>query len=620
LEAMLELIDTIMVSDLINELLRQLPASPGVYLMRNARGNILYVGKAVNLRNRVRSYFNSPAKLDFKTSSLVEQVHDFEYFVVSSEQEALILELNLIKRYWPPFNVLLKDDKTFPYLKIQKGEDWPRLHITRRLENDGSKYFGPFASISTLRRTVDVLKRIFPLRSCTIKIDPAKNTRPCLKYHLGYCLAPCAGQCTPEDYANVLDQVVLFFEGKTEQIVRQLKKKMESAAEAMDYERAARFRDQLQAVQEVLEGQRIAMKVQGEQDAIAYAADKDQACVQVFMIRHGRLIGRESFTLKGVSGEKPSEILGSFIKQFYAAAPYIPPLLLISHPIEDQELIENWLSQKREGRVRLEAPQKGKKKQLIEIAAENARQGLEQLKIKQLAPPPVLSEALAEIQKALNLPALPARIEGYDISNIQGSDAVGSLIVFDNGKPKPGDYRRFKIKTVEGANDFAMLQEMLRRRFKRANSDEPEKATWKILPDLVLIDGGKGQLNAAREVMEEAGMTAVPLASLAKENEELYLPGRTSPIVLPKSSNGLKLLQRLRDEAHRFAIGYFQKLHHRRVFVSSLDAVTGIGPKRKKALLKQFGTVQGIREASLEELSRVKGVNRVLALHLKEAL
>ena len=607
-----------MTSSLIKELLRQVPESPGVYIMRNARGNILYVGKAINLRHRVRSYFTSPGKLSSKTRMLVDEVNDFEYFVVSSEQEALILELNLIKRYWPPYNVLLKDDKTFPYLKINLAEDWPRLHITRRVEDDGSHYFGPFASINSLRRTLDVLKRIFPLRTCTQKISPQENFRPCLKYHLRYCLAPCAAKITRAEYASVLAQMILFLEGKHEAITRSLKKKMAEAAESLDFERAARFRDQLKAVEDVVEGQSIAMKVRGEQDAIAFAADNDQACVQVFMIRHGKLIGRESFTLKGTSNEEPRLIMTSFIKQFYSASPYIPKLLLLQHSIDDLEVIGNWLSEKKKARVHIEVPERGRKKQLIEIVAENARQGLEQLKIKQLAVPAVLTEALTEIQKELHLSSLPSRIEGYDISNIQGKDAVGSLVVFEEGKPRPAHYRRFKIRTVEGANDYAMLQEMLKRRFKRAVEKGEDQNGWTTRPDLVLVDGGKGQLNAASEALKEAGFDSISLASLAKENEEIFIPGTSRPVILPRSSPGLKLLQRLRDEAHRFAIGYYQKVHKKRAFTSLLDEVSGIGPKKKKALIKQFGTLQGIRQATIGELMAVKGINQSLALKIKE--
>jgi excinuclease ABC subunit C len=609
-----------MTSSLIEELLRQLPPSPGVYIMRDVKGSILYVGKAVNLHNRVKSYFMAYSSHTSKTQRLVDLINDFEFFVVSSEQEALILELNLIKRYWPPYNVLLKDDKTFPYLKLKFDEDWPRLHITRRLEEDGSRYFGPFANIHSLRRTLDVLKRIFPLRTCTRPIEPQKTKRPCLNYHMKQCLAPCTGKVDRQDYNRMLAQLVLFLEGKQDTITRDLKRKMDAASRSMQYELAARFRDQLKALQDVVEGQNIAMKVQGEQDVIAYAADSDQACVQVFMIRNGKLIGRESFTLKGTNYEDPQQIMSSFVEQFYSASPYIPRLLLLQYPIDNKDVIEHWLSEKKGSSVSLEAPQRGKKRQLIEIVAENARQGLEQLKIKQLAVPSTLTEALNEVQIKLRLSQLPSRIEGYDISNIQGTDAVGSMVVFEEGKPEPSRYRRFKIKTVEGANDYAMLQEMLRRRFKRAVSPDNSSTGWNILPDLVLIDGGKGQLNAALEVMQELGLGSVPLAGLAKENEEIFLPGQSAPLVLSKSAPGLKLLQRLRDEAHRFAITYFKKVHKKRTFTSSLDEISGIGPKKKKALIKQFGTVQAIRQASLEELITVQGINRDLAQKIKERL
>jgi excinuclease ABC subunit C len=611
-----------MTNVLIEELLRQLPGSPGVYLMRNSKGNILYVGKAKNLRNRVRSYFNSSHKLSPKTQMMVSQVNDFEFFIVSSEQEALILELNLIKRYWPPYNVLLKDDKTFPYLRIKFTEDWPMLHITRRLENDGSHYFGPFASVNSLRRSLDVLKKVFPLRSCDKPIEGKKSIKPCLKYDMGYCLGPCAGKTSRSEYDKVLSQLIQFMDGKHEPITRELKKKMDMAAENLEYERASRFRDQLLAIKDVVEGQSIAMKVKGEQDVIAYAADKDQACVQVFLIRHGKLIGRESFTLKGTSNEEPVQIMTSFVKQFYSSSAYIPKLLLLQYSIEDTEVIENWLSEKRDARVHIEVPLRGKKKRLMDIVAENARQGLEQLKIKQLSVPAALNDALAEIQKKLELDRLPSRIEGYDISNIQGTDAVGSMVVFEDGKPKPAHYRRFKIKTVAGANDYAMLQETLRRRFKRALSNDHgnPSTTWTILPDLVLIDGGKGQFNAAYAVIKELGLESIPVASLAKENEELYIPQQTEPVVLPKSSMGLRLLQRLRDEAHRFAITYFQKVHKKRTFTSLLDEIPGIGPKKKKALIIHFGTVQAIREATIEDLIKVEGISPSLARKIKENL
>jgi excinuclease ABC subunit C len=607
---------------LISELLKQLPQSPGCYIMRNIRGNILYVGKAVNLHNRVRSYFTSTANMTPKTRLMVEQVHDFEYFVVSSEQEALILELNLIKRYWPPYNILLKDDKTFPYLKINLREEWPRLHVTRRLEEDGSHYFGPFASINSLRRTLNVLKRVFPLRSCTKPVEFRKTVRPCLKFDMGFCLGPCSGKVSNKEYHQILNQLIIFLNGKHESVTRALKKKMEAASSVLNYEQAARFRDQLQAVKDVVEGQSIALKVKGEQDVIAYATDNDQASVQVFMIRHGKLIGRESFNLKGTKHEEPGEIMTSFVQQFYSSSPYIPQLLLLQYPVESQEVIKQWLSGKKKGRVDIEIPHRGKKKQLIDIVAENARQSLQQLKIKQLSQPSMLTEAMVEIQKELHLFRLPSRIEGYDISNIQGTDAVGSMVVFEDGKPKPSHYRRFKIKTVEGANDYAMLQEMLRRRFKRMRlkNDKEDSGAWAITPDLVLIDGGKGQLNAAMEVIRDLEVEGVALASLAKENEEIFIPGQSQPVILSRSTNGLKMLQLLRDEAHRFAVSYFQNVHKKRTFRSALDGVSGIGPKRKKELIKHFGTVQAIRMASIEELTSLKGITHDLAQKLKDAL
>jgi excinuclease ABC subunit C len=603
-----------MVSSL-TEQIRGLPASPGVYLFKDAEDNILYVGKAASLRHRVGSYFGGGQRLTPKLQRMVSKVNDLDYFVTASEQEALILELNLIKRYHPTYNVRLKDDKTFPYLKIDLSEDWPRVHITRRLEEDGGRYFGPFASARSVRQTLKLIRGIFPFRSCSRTIT-GNDRRACLEYHIGRCLAPCIGVASREEYAEVIKQLALFLEGKQERVARQLESKMNKAAEALDFETAARLRDQLQAVREVVEGQRIAATVRGEQDVIAFAQERDQACVQVFFIRGGKLIGRESFILQGTRYEEPKQIMTSFIKQFYASSPYIPPLLLLQHPVEDAATIKAWLQGKRGGRVNIQVPRRGNKKQLLDIVAENAQEGLEQLKIKQLASPGALSAALDEIKRELKLPRLPSRIEGYDISDIRGTAAVGSMVVFDKGKPKPAHYRRFKIKTVAAANDYAMLQEVLRRRFKRAGAASD---TWAILPDLVLIDGGRGQLNAAREVIGEAGINAVPIASLAKENEEIFIPQKSQPVVLPRSSPALQLLQRLRDEAHRFALGYHQRVRKRGTFASALDGIPGIGPKRKLALLRQFGSVSGIKEASVEELTAA-GMTRSLAKKIKETL
>jgi len=606
-----------MTASYLTEQIRGLPASPGVYLFKDAEGNILYVGKAANLRHRVSSYFGAGQKLTPKLKRMMSKVADLEYFVTTSEQEALILELNLIKRHHPGYNVRLKDDKTFPYLKIDTGKDWPRVHITRRLEEDGGRYFGPFASARSVRQTLKLIKGIFPFRSCNRSIT-GTDSRACLEYHIGHCLAPCLGVVSRKEYAEVIKQVILFLEGKQERVAKQLKSQMNQAAEALeDFERAARLRDQIQAVEQVVEGQRIATKVKGEQDVIAFAGDKDQAYVQVFFIRNSKLIGRESFLLRGTRYEQPSQIMTSFIQQFYASSPQIPPLLLLQHPVEDMAMLQDWLQSRRRGRVSIQVPRRGNKKQLVSIVAENAQQGLEQLKIKQLASPKTLSAALEEIKRELQLPRLPSRIEGYDISDIQGMAAVGSMVVFEGGKPKTAHYRRFRIKTVSGVDDYAMLDEVLKRRFKRAGVASD---TWAILPDLVLIDGGKGQLNAARTAMHQMGVGSVPTASLAKENEELFIPQKSEPVILPRSSPGLQLLQRLRDEAHRFALGYHQRVRKRETFASILDSIPGIGPKRKRALLRQFGSVRAIREASIEELAAAKGMTPNLAKKIKQYL
>jgi excinuclease ABC subunit C len=583
--------------------------------MKDAEGNVIYAGKAANLKHRVQSYFGRKPRLPFKLQQMVDRVNDLEFFVTNSEQEALILELNLIKRHHPRYNVRLKDDKTFPYLKIDLNEDWPRVYITRRLEENGARYFGPFASAKSVRQTLKMIKGIFPFRSCNKPIT-GTDPRPCLEYHIHHCLAPCIGATTKEEYAEVINQVIQFLEGKEEMVVQELEKKMKQAAEALNFEQAAILRDQIEAVEKVIEGQRIATMVRGEQDVIAFAEDRDQAYVQVFFIRGGKLIGRDNFILQGTRSESSQQIMTSFIKQFYSSAASIPPLLLLQHPAEDKAIIENWLGKKRGARVRIQVPHRGNKKQLVDIVAKNARQGLELLKIKQLAAPAVLETALAEIQKELRLPDLPLRMEAYDISNISGTAAVGSMVVFEKGMTKPAHYRRFRIKTVAGANDYAMLQEVLKRRFKKSS----ETGSWATLPDLVLIDGGKGQLSAALEAMREMGADTVPVASLAKESEEIFVPQKAESTRLPLSSPGLQLLQRLRDEAHRFALGYHKKVHKKEVFASALDNIPGIGPKRKRALLKHFGSVEAIKEASAEELASVKGMSQKLAQKLKEYL
>jgi len=606
----------------LEEKVKQMPECPGVYIMHDAGGAIIYVGKAVNLHNRVRSYFGVSDKLSPKTQTLVSKVNDIEYYVTNSEQEALILELHLIKSHKPHYNVRLKDDKSYPYLMIDFNEEWPRLHITRRFTKGVSRYFGPFTDVGSLRATLKVLKRIFPLRSCNKPIT-GTDSRPCLDYHIHNCSGPCIGAVTQEEYAEIVNQVIHFLEGKQEQVAADLQGRMEKASAAMDFERAAILRDKLLAVQKVITEQHIAMAVKDEQDTVAFAQDNDHACVQVFMVRNGMLIGRESFILQGTHGEEPSEIMGSFVKQFYDKAPSVPPLILLQHPLEDKALIESWLGEKRGGKVRIAVPKRGDKKELMGIVAENARRSLEQYKIREMTNTASLNQALSELKAELNLPKLPSRIEGYDISNIQGQDAVGSMVVFVDGKPKSSLYRRFKIKTVTGADDYAMLSEVLKRRFKRISTKDSEleaQGAWTVVPDLVLIDGGRGQLNAALEAMKEVDALSVPVMSLAKENEEIYLPKKSKPLVLPKSSPGLQMLQRLRDEAHRFAVGYHQKVHKKGTFASALDGVPGIGPKRRRALLKYFGSVKAIREATAEEMAKAGNMSIGLAQMAKRYL
>ena len=604
----------------LREQLQTLPLQPGVYMMKDGEGKIIYVGKAAVLRDRVRSYFGSPASQPTKVQNLMAKVADFEFIVTDTEQGALILECNLIKRYRPHYNVRFKDDKGYPYIKIDVSSDFPRVFITRRVDNDGARYFGPYADAGSVRMTRDLLKKLFPFCSCTRPI-PSPDTRPCLDYYMHRCLGPCIGACTREEYAEVIRQIVLFLEGKQEDIVKQLRHKMEEAAENWAFERAASLRDQLQAVEKVIERQKSFL--QGDQDVVAFAQDKDQTCVQVFLVRSGRLIGREHFVLEGTLDEEPMAVMAGFIEQFYASAPYLPPCILLQHPVEDSKVIERWLSERAGRRVRLHVPRRGEKKKLVDLVAVNAERRLEQLKVKWMADVGKTTAAMEELQEGLNLPNLPNRVECYDISNIQGTSAVGSMVVFEKGKPKSTDYRRFRIKTVEGANDYAMVQEVLQRRFKRAGSLKENQASgngWAQAPDLIIIDGGRGQLNAALEVMREMEVDFIPVAGLAKENEELFVPEVPEPVVLPRNSQGLYLLQRIRDEAHRFALAYHQKVRKRSTLQSAMDAVPGIGPKRKKALLKHFGTVKAIREASIDELAAVVGMTRSLAEKVKQHL
>jgi excinuclease ABC subunit C len=573
------------------------------------------VGKATNLATRVRSYFRAPGSMPSRVRRLISRVDAVEFVVAGSEQEALILECDMIKRYRPRYNVRLKDDKSFPYLKVSTNEPWPGVYITRRKQVDGARYFGPSASAGSLRKTLNIAKRIFPVRSCTRKIT-GTDERPCLDYYIHRCLGPCIGAVSNEKYREVIHQLVLFLEGKPELVLRGLKRNMKVAVQRLDFEKAALLRDQIRAIENVMEGQKIAVALKGEQDVIAMAQSGEQAYVEVFFVRNSRLIGRDHFVLEGISDERPSQALTNFVKQFYASASYIPSAIWLQHSVDESPALSEWLTSLRGGGVSLEIPRRGAKRHLMDMVAGNAEAGLRLFGTTQMNSEAIAS-GLRELQAKLRLPETPMRIEAYDISNIRGALAVGGAAVFERGLPKPAHYRHFRIEAVRCADDYAMMQDMLRRRFKRGVSGE---GSWALMPDLILIDGGRGHLNAALEVTRELRLDSIPVASLAKENEEVFVPGQPEPIVMSASSSALHILQRARDEAHRFAVSYHRKLRLKRGTASPLDVVPGIGPKRKTALLRKFGSLRGIKDASEEELSQVAGVTLVLAQRLKRHL
>lgn len=607
--------------------LKATPTKPGVYIMRSANGDILYVGKAASLRHRLRSYFATGARHERKVRNMMARVFDFEFVLTESESEALILECNLIKEHKPPYNVRLKDDKSYPFIKIDTTEAFPQVYITRKVTDDGAKYFGPFASAYSVRRTLALLKKLFPYRSCT-KVITGNDPRPCLDFYINRCIGPCIGAVDQNQYAGVIDQVVLFLEGKTAAVARDIAKRMRQAAEALEFERASILRDQYRAIEKVNEGQKVLHLTSENADVIAMAPASTEAWVEVFFVRQGKVVGRDNFIMAGTEDNTPGGILSAFVEQFYNASPYVPPRILLQHPLNDVEAIGPWLEQKRQGKVKLYVPQRGEKRKLVEMVAENAVEGLEQLRVRQDERGD-MEAAVSELQEALNLPKPPQRIECYDISNIQGTNSVGSMVVFEDGKPKTSHYRRFKVKSVEGIDDYSMMREVLTRRFKRIAKENETSSeggstasedTWQIVPDLVLIDGGKGHLGAALQVLLELGVEWIPLASLAKENEELFVPQTPEPIVLPRTSQALFLVQRARDEAHRFAITYHRQRRSKSAVVSAMNGVPGIGPKRRGLLLRKFGSTRGVREASVEELAAVPGMTVKLATRLKEYL
>ena len=608
----------------IKRRLQAVPESPGVYLFRDKKTQVIYVGKALRLRDRLRSYFTPGYAEAGRIAELMQRAVDFEFVTTANEVEALVLENNLIKNYRPRFNIRLKDDKNYLYLKLPVTEEFPRVHYSRRVLNDGALYFGPYTSALSLRSTVKSIRQLLPFRTCSDEIF--KQGKVCLDFHIKRCPGPCERRISPEDYRVRINEVALFMEGRSDLLVGELQGRMEGAADRLDFENAARYRDQLQSIERIADRQKVLTRGRDDQDILAYARSGSDVFVEVAYVRQGKMVGHDGHALDGAGDAREPELLRGFMLQYYSSATHVPRTVILPGPIEEPELITGWLSEKRGRPVELEIPQRGRKRALVLQLADTAKQELEQLKIQADYDRSRTEPMLAALAAALDLETPPKRIECYDISNIQGDSAVGSMVVFEDGRPRNDHYRHFRIKYVPGPNDFAMLQEVLRRRLERLESAQRREEadvvgdrSFTTRPDLILIDGGKGQLSAALEVTEAAGYADIPTFALAKEREEIFAPGRAEPIVQERNSPGMFLVQRIRDEAHRFAITHHRKVRSRKALTSPLDSVEGIGPARKRALLRHFGSVQGIREAPVEEIVKV-GIPGRLAARLKETL
>ena len=606
----------------LKERLRQAPAGPGVYVMRDDRTKVIYVGKASNLRNRLRSYFVAAGPQHPRTAQMVRRVFDFDVLTCATDQEALLLECTLIKRYRPRYNVRLRDDKNYLYMKIPRAGDFPRVYTVRKIADDGARYFGPFTNAGALRSTMKTLRRIFPYRTCSD--DIFKRGHVCLDYHIKRCAGPCEGLIGRDDYHQNLEQIGVFMEGRPQELLRTIRKEMMEASDALEFERAARLRDRAGAVESVAQRQSVLAQSAREQDVIGLARGVGTALVAVLTVRGGRVLGSETFELEGSAEMEDDEILNGFAGQFYGDATSYPRDVLVPRMIADAETLAEWMSGRRGARVSISVPQRGERARLLEMAANNAEEALTQATIKKDYDSERSEKLLADLQEALGLDRLPRRIECYDISNLMGTDPVGSMVVFEEGRPRPSHYRRFHIKGVKGANDFAMLQEMLRRRFTRlaaarldrdASNARQDDDSFESLPDLVIVDGGKGQLSAAREVMEQLGVHQIATFGLAKQKEELIPTGGAS-ILLPLGSPALFLVQRVRDEAHRFAISFHRRTRARERLASPLETVPGLGPKRRRQLIKRFKSLAGVREASVVELSTI--VPEAVARAIKE--
>ena len=622
------------------------PASPGVYLFKDARGRVLYVGKADMLRDRIRSYFGP--SLDVRHVRLVERAERLEYVLTGSVSESYLLEANLIKQHRPRYNIRLKDDKSYPYVKVTLGEDFPRILRTRILGDRSARYFGPYANAKSVDESLDLLQKLFPYRTCKFTIVASEDGRgrtvppsalpggrPCLLYHLKRCAAPCVGLTTRDEYRATVDRSVQFLEGRYEALARDLRREMLLASESLDYERAGLLRDRVTAIERTTDRQEMHAYKGDDFDALGAALAEGDAAVQLLRVRDGTVVGRDHFFLEGAEGATPGEVLGSFLRQHYAAATTFPPEIVVPEPIPDAETFVAFAEEKRGTQVELHVPRRGKKRRLIELAVRNAQDALEQERVRWLADKGKTDTALAELQQALGLEGPPRRIECFDISHVQGTNVVASMVVFEDGRPAKQGYRRFRTRIGDRNDDFANMRDTLRRRFARsivrsgavdggsAGDGEAVAArtddAWPV-PDLVILDGGKGQLAEGVGALSDAGLLQIPIAALAKEREELFLPGRPEPIVLPPRSQGLFLVQRIRDEAHRFAVTYHQQLRGKRATRSILDDIQGVGPAKKRALLRKFGSVKAMREASEDDLAGVAGVGPALAERIKQAI
>ena len=600
----------------IEEELKKLPGKPGVYLMHNARDEIIYVGKAVSLKNRVRQYFQSSRRKGLKIESMVPQIARFEYIITDSELEALVLECNLIKEYRPKYNTMLKDDKAYPFIRVTLQEEYPRVLFSRTMKKDKSKYYGPYTSAAAVKETIELIRRLYHLRSCSRKLPAEQGKeRPCLYYHIHQCKAPCQGWISKEDYRKQVDQAVAFLNGNFREVLADLAEKMNRASEELKFEEAAEYRDLMESVRRIGEHQKITSGDGEDKDVAALALDRGDAVAQMFFIRDGKLIGREHFYLRVAEGEERRGVLSSFVKQFYAGTPFIPRELILSEEVEDQAVLEEWLSKKRGQRVYIRVPKKGTKEKLVELAQRNAEIVLSQDKERLKREEGRTIGAVKEIGKWLDIDP-PERIEAYDISNISGFQSVGSMVVYEKGKPKRADYRKFRIQTVEGPNDYASMEEVLNRRFRRGLAED---TGFEKLPDLILMDGGRGQVNIALAVLEKLGLS-IRVCGMVKDEKHrtrgLYFENRELPV--DRNSEGFHLITRIQDEAHRFAIEYHRLLRSKGQVHSILDDIPGIGPGRRKELMRHYQSLEEIRQASEEELAALPSMNQRAARSVYE--